>query len=87
MNRLPSALALAVLSGIALVAPAEAASYHHGNGKLTASERAAIARSQHHLNIVKARVRADGHVSPWERVKIRVAQGRHAGLVYRLRHN
>ena len=36
---------------------------------------------------VKARARADGHVTLWERAKIRVAEARHNALVYRLSHN
>jgi hypothetical protein len=77
--------ALAILSGIALTAPAaEAASY--GYGRLTPHERAAIARSQFNLNALKWRARADGHVTVWERVRINAAQVRHNALVYRYRH-
>ena len=57
-----SASVLALLSGIALAAPAQAGSYNrHGN--VTYSERAAIARSAAHLNAVKRHARADGNVS------------------------
>jgi hypothetical protein len=77
----------ALLSGLALAGPAEAASYHHGYRKITPAERFAIARSQHQLNVVRARARADGHVSVWERAKIRLAQSRHQALVYRVSHN
>jgi hypothetical protein len=80
-----SAAAATLLSGFALSASAEAAPFHrHG---LTAYERATIARSQRQLYVVKARARADRHVTLWERAKIRVAQARHNALVYRLRHN
>ena len=88
MNRLVvSACAGALLSGLLLAAPAEAAPYRHGYGKITPAEHAAIARSQHRLNLIKAAARADGHVSPWERAKIALAQSRHDALVYRLSHN
>jgi hypothetical protein len=81
-----SAAVLALLSGIALSAPAQAGSYNrHGNA--TYSERAAIARSAAHLNAVKRHARADGHVSVWEGARIRMAQARHNALVSRLRHN
>jgi hypothetical protein len=81
-----SASALALLSGIALAAPAQAGSYNrHGN--LTSSERATIARSAAHLNAVKRHARADGQVSGWERAKIRMAETRYNALVWRLRHN
>jgi len=81
-----SASVLALLSGIALAAPAQAGSYHrHGN--LTSSERVAIARSAAHVNAVKRYARADGHVSAWERAKIRMAETQHNALVWRLRHN
>ena len=54
MKRLAlSAAALALLSGIAIAAPAEAAT-------LTHSERVAIANSRSHLDALKSRVRADG---------------------------
>ena len=88
MNRLVlSACAGALLSGLLLAAPAEAAPYRHGYGKITPAEHAAIARSQHQLNVIKVRARADGHVTPWERAKISMAQSRHDALVYRLSHN
>ena len=81
-----SASVLALLSGIVLAAPAQAGSYdRHGN--VTYSERVAIARSAAHLNAVKRHARADGHVSAWERAKIRMAATRHNALVWRLRHN
>jgi hypothetical protein len=79
------ASAIALLSAIALTAPAQAASYRHGS--LSSSERLAIANSQKHLNALKWRVRADGHVSLWERMRLRAAQSRHNALVFRLNHN
>jgi len=82
-----AACALALVGGLWLVAPAEAASYRHGWGSLNPAERALIARSQHQLNVIEARARADGHISAWERAKIHLAQSRHDALVYRLRHN
>ena len=81
-----SASVLALLSGMALAAPAQAGSYHR-HGSLSAGERAAIARSTAHLNAVKRHARADGNVSVWEGARIRMAQARHNALVWRLRHN
>jgi len=85
MNRLVLS-ACALLSALALASSAEAASLRHGYGKLRPAEEAALARSQHQLDVIKARAWADGHVTPWERAKIRVAEQRHKALVYRLRH-
>lgn len=80
--------ALAILSGLAFTAPsAEAARYGYGYGRLAPYERAAIARSTAHLNGLKWRARADGHVTFRERLRIRAAQTRHDALVYRYRHN
>jgi hypothetical protein len=80
------AAALAVLSGIAFTVPsAEAAPYGYGN--LTPYERAALARSRVNVSALKWRARADGHVSRWERVRIKSAQARHDALAYRYRHN
>jgi hypothetical protein len=84
-----AATAAVLLSGIGLGTAAEAASYHHryGHGGLTASERAAIARDQAHVNSLKRHARANGHVSLWEKMRIRAAETRHNALVYRYRHN
>ncbi len=82
-----TACAGAMLSGLALAAPAAAAYGPHGYGRLTPAERAAIARSQHQLGLVKARAWADGHITLWERAKIRAAEARHNALLYRLSHN
>jgi hypothetical protein len=87
MKRLAlSASALALLSGVVLAVPAQAASYNR-HGHLTAFERAAIARNAAHVRHVRWRARSDGHVSLWERMKIRAAVARHKSLAYRLRHN
>ena len=85
MNRLVLS-ACALISALALANSAEAAPLRHGYGKLTPAEAAALARSQHQLDVIKTRAWADGHVTPWERAKIRVAEQRHKALVYRLRH-
>ena len=45
------------------------------------SERVAIANSRDHLNTLKARVRADGHVSLWERMRVRSAEAHLKALV------
>ncbi len=75
-----STATLALLSGIAMAAPAEAAT-------LTHSERVAIANAHKHLNVLKSRVRADGHVNLWERIRVRAAEARLRALVYKYRHN
>jgi hypothetical protein len=75
-----SASALAILSGIALAAPAVAAS-------LTSHERAVLARNHAHLRSLERHARADGHVSLWERVKIDLAKARYRAQASRYRHN
>lgn len=77
---------LALLTGIALAAPAQAGSSQHRTG-VTHSERMAIANSRQRLNALKARVHADGRVNLWERARLRAAEARHRSLAYRLRHN
>jgi hypothetical protein len=67
---------LAMLSGIALATPAAAGSLSH-------RERAAIANSQKNLAALKWRVRADGKVSWFERMRVNAAQSRHNALVHR----
>jgi hypothetical protein len=81
MKRLAlSASALALLSGIALAAPAQAAS-------LTPHERSVLARSHAHVRALERHARFDGHVSLWEKAQIRMAQARQRSLAWRLRHN
>lgn len=89
MQRLALAsTALALLAGATLSAPAQAGSYqHHSAGNVTHSERVAIANSRYRLNGLRSRVRSDGHVSLWERARLRAATARHRALAYRLRHN
>jgi hypothetical protein len=72
--------ALAMLSGIALATPAAA-------GNLTYRERVAVANSQKNLGALKWRVRADGKVTWFERMRVRSAQARHNALVHRLYNN
>lgn len=71
-----SASVLALLSGIALAAPAEAATYKRHTARVMHSERIAIARSKHHLKVVVRQARRNGHVSLWERARIRMAASR-----------
>jgi hypothetical protein len=75
-----SASALALLSGIALAAPAQAAS-------LTAHERAVLARNHAHLRAIEGNARHDGHVSLWEKARIGMAKSRLRVLSWRLHHN
>ena len=84
MKSLVVAATAIVLSGLVFGNTAEAAFYKHryGRGGVTASERAAIARDQAHVNALKRHARADGHVSLWERMRIRAAETRHDALVY-----
>lgn len=81
-----STSALAILSGIALSTAAEAATYNR-YGQINGYERAAIARSQAHINALNRRAWADGKVGIFERAKLRLAQTRHNALVYRYSHN
>jgi hypothetical protein len=74
------AAGLALLSGLALAAPAEAAS-------LTAHERAVLARSHAHLRAIERNARADGHVSLVEKARIGIAKVRLHALATRLRNN
>lgn len=75
-----SVSALALLSGIAMAVPAEA-------GTLTHRERVAIANSKSHLDALRSRVRADGKVSWWERMRLRAAVAHHRALAHRLYNN
>jgi hypothetical protein len=79
-----SVTALTLLTGIAFAVPAEAARYRN---HITPREHVAIAHSTKHVNAVKARARSDGHVSLWERMRIRMAEARHKLLVRRLWNN
>lgn len=89
MQRLALAsTALALLAGAVLVAPAQAGSYQHRSaGNVSHGERVAIARSKQRLDVLRRQARRDGHVSLWERAKLRAAVTRHKALAYRLRHN
>jgi uncharacterized lipoprotein YbaY len=71
---------IAIVSGIALATPAAA-------GTLTYRERVAIANSKSHLHALRARIRADGKVTFWERMKLRAAVARHRALAHRLHSN
>ena len=87
MQKLILSMSAVLLTSLAVALPAAAAFHQRSYGHITAAERAAIARSQHQLDLIKARAWADGHITAWERAKIDVAQARHRALVYRLRHN
>jgi hypothetical protein len=78
--------ALAVLSAIAFSASSAQAGPYGRHG-VTASERAAIARSQARLNAIKRHAWADGRVTLWERARINAAQASHKARVARYRHN
>ena len=76
-----SASALALLSGIAMAAPAQAAS-------LTAHERAVLARDHAHVRALGASRTAPTATSACGRGRaIRLAEARLHGLAWRLRHN
>ncbi|HXF54473.1 MAG TPA: hypothetical protein VNK52_10160 [Hyphomicrobiaceae bacterium] len=86
-------LAAILMSGTAMAAP----SYPSYKGPslvksfrapvLTPYERFQIRQSQHRLDMLKWRARADGRVTFLERWQIQLAQNRHNALVYRLTHN
>jgi hypothetical protein len=87
MKRLAlTATALALLSGLAIAVPAQAATYKR-HGSISHSERVAIANSQRHLNAVKRQAWADGKVTAWERAKIRMAEARYHRVVRNARHD
>ncbi len=79
-----AATAVALTSGALLSTAAEASPYGH---RLTPAERVIIAKDRARLNALQHRVRADGHVTMWERAKLRAAEAHHKALVYRLTHN
>lgn len=82
-----STSALALLSGIALAAPTSAATNSHRHGQVTAHERAALALSHVHLRALERHARFDGHISLWEKARIRMAEARQHAFAWRLRHN
>jgi hypothetical protein len=75
-----AAVALALMSGVASAAPSKFYTSHK-HGGITPSERAAIARSQAHLNALKRQAWADGRLTMFERIRIRQAEVRHNRLV------
>jgi hypothetical protein len=75
-----AAAALALMSGTALAAPGY---YSHHKGGLTPKERAAIARSAAHLAALKHRAWADGRLTAFERMRIRMAELQHRRLIAR----
>ena len=81
-----AASALAIVSGLAVSAPAQADSYHH-RSKLSGYERSVLAHKKSHVRHMQRRARSDGHVSVWERARIRVAKSRLHAQAYRYRHN
>ena len=90
-----AAMAVAIMSGSAMALPAKksyvykpAFGYSKTHyGKITPYERAAIARSQFRLNVLKRRIYADGRVTRFERIQLRFAQSRHNALVARARRS
>jgi hypothetical protein len=85
-------LAAILMSGSAMAYPASSfkapAAYKSFRAPaLTPYERMQIQQSQHRLGLLQWRVRADGRVTVWERIQVRLAQSRHNALVYRLSHN
>jgi hypothetical protein len=79
-----TAVALVLTTGATLAAPGYSPNgRHHERGSISASERAAIARSAAHLDAIKARAYRDGRLSYFERIQIRNAEARHRALVAR----
>jgi hypothetical protein len=60
---------------------------HRNVGRLTLFERIKIARSRARLAALQRRVRADGHVTRHERIRVRVAQRHHRALVRKERRH
>lgn len=73
---------IALASGAALAQPGK-----HRAGHVTGFERAVIAKSAAQLAQLKRRAWSDGRLSLAERVRIRMAQSRHAALIARARHS
>lgn len=79
-----AAAALTLMSGTALAAPGY---YSHYKGGLTPRERAVIARSAAHLAVLKHRAWADGRLTAFERIRIRMAELQHRRLIARERRD
>jgi hypothetical protein len=84
-----AAMAVVLMSGSAMAYPVRPNAFNKSFRApvLTPYERVLIQRSQNLLSQLQRRVRADGHVTIWERWRVRMAQNRHQALVYRLTHN
>jgi len=85
MKALFVAAAIAAGTTSLFAANADAAPFK-GHHHVSASERAAIARSNARLKMVHAQVYADGKVTSAERIRLARAQRHHAALLAKLRH-
>ena len=73
---LAAATVMIASTGVAMAGPVKSYGYHkHSVGKVTASERAAIARSAANLNALKWRASRDGRITVFERVQILLLGG------------
>lgn len=57
------------------------------SGQLTRAETRRLVRGQAHVHRMERRAKADGHVSPGERARIRQAQRVQSRHIARARHN
>jgi hypothetical protein len=85
-----AATAVALMSSSALALPAKSHKPFkpgYQTARVTFTERAAIARSQANLNALKRRIHADGRVTTFERMQLRLAEARHSRLVAQARRS
>jgi hypothetical protein len=59
----------------------------HRSGALTRGETHHLVRQQKHIKHTERMARRDGHVTPYERHKIRKMKKHHSREVYRFKHN
>ena len=57
------------------------------SGDLSFGETARLVRGQVHVHNLERRAKADGVVTPIERLRVNFAQTRQGNRIYRLRHN
>jgi hypothetical protein len=83
---LSSGVALADSSYTSTRAPFGWGKTYHSHSRVTPYERYQIRESAAHLRAVRARARADGHVSFVDRIKIQAAKNRLSNTIQRARH-
>ena len=58
-----------------------------GSGALTPGETRYLEKEQARIQAAEQRMKADGHLSPWERQRLREMQNQASQDIYRLEHN